>query len=181
MTRVSTHACPPRRGLSLLARMRPLAAPAALLAALAAAPVAAQQTTVPFGSQSDSSAPIQVESESLSVSQDNGAAIFDGNVLIEQDNMRLSAARVEVIYDEAQSKIASLAASGGVTLVSGDDAAEAERADYDVTSGALVLSGDVLLVRGPSTIAAERMRVDVDAGTAQLEGRVRTFLSQDGN
>ena len=177
MPRVQTHAPTPRRDRAFA---RPLAAAAGLVLLLAA-PGYAQETTVPFGTQADSSAPIEVQSETLSVSQDDGAAIFEGNVLVEQDNMRLSAARVEVIYNETQSQIASLAASGGVTLVSGDDAAEAERADYDVTSGALVLSGDVLLVRGPSTIASERMRVDVDAGTAQLEGRVRTFLSQDGD
>lgn len=141
----------------------------------------AQETSIPFGTASDSAAPIQVESETLSVSQDDGAAIFQGAVLVEQDEMRLTAARVEVIYDEDQSRIERLEATGGVTLVSGEDAAEAERADYAVEDGDLVLSGNVLLVRGLSTISAERMRINVDAGTAVMEGRVRTFLTQDGN
>lgn len=170
MTRAPTRPFSPRR----------LALASGLLALLAF-PAAAQQTSVPFGTASDSSAPIQVDSETLSVSQEDGSAVFEGNVLVEQDNMRLQAARVQVIYDEDQSRIQRLEATGGVTLVSGEDAAEAERADYNIDDGDVVMSGNVLLVRGPSTIQAERMRINVDAGTAVMEGRVRTFLSQDGN
>nr|WP_237708057.1 LptA/OstA family protein [Oceanicola sp. S124] len=160
--------------------LAPLAFVAGLLALLAL-PAAAQQTSVPFGTETDSSAPIQVQSDTLSVSQEDGSAVFEGNVLVEQDSMRMEAARVQVIYDEDQSRIQRLEATGGVTLVSGEDAAEAERADYDVDDGNVVMSGDVLLVRGPSTIQAERMRINLDAGTALMEGRVRTFLTQDGN
>lgn len=154
---------------------------AAGLAMTIAAPLAAQENTVPFGTASDSAAPIQVESESLSVDQDDGTAIFTGEVLVEQDRMRLSAGEVRVVYDESQSRIRSLAASGSVTLVSGEDAAEADRADYDVEDGEVVMQGNVLLLRGASTIASERMRVDVTEGTALLEGRVRTVLSGSGD
>lgn len=160
--------------------LRRLTLATGLLAGMSLGAVA-QDTAIPFGTASDSTAPIQVESETLSVSQDDGAAIFEGSVLIEQDEMRLTAARVQVVYDEDQSRIERLEATGGVTLVSGEDAAEAERADYAVEDGDLLLSGNVLLVRGLSTISAERMRINVDAGTAVMEGRVRTLLTQDGN
>ena len=45
--------------------------------------------------------------------------------------------------------IARLEASGGVTLVSGEDAAEAAGADYDVQTGMIEMAGDVLLGAGP--------------------------------
>lgn len=160
-----------RRGLTLAA---------GLMIALSA-PLAAQETSVAFGTATDRSAPIQVDSETLTVDQDSGTAVFTGKVLVEQDSMRLSADRVEVIYNEDQTDITRLLATGSVTLVSGEDAAESEQADYDVATGELLMSGNVLLVRGPSTISAEKMRVDVEAGNAVMEGRVRTLLSQGGN
>jgi lipopolysaccharide export system protein LptA len=63
-----------------------------------------------------------------------------------------------------------------VTLVSGPDAAEAERADYNVDDGEVVMQGNVLLTQGNSALTSERMTVDLEGGTAQMDGRVRTIL-----
>ena len=70
-----------------------------------------------------------------------------------------------------------LQASGNVVLVSGTDAAEAQRADYSVTLGQIVMTGDVLVSQGASTIASEHMKIDLASGAATLSGRVRTFLN----
>src|SRR6056297_2654124 len=99
-------------------------------AALAAAslPVWAQ-TSVAFGTiRQNPDAPVEVTADELAVDQDTGTALFTGNVLIGQGEMRLSAPRVLVVYKEGQSGIEELRASGGVTLVSGEDAAEASTA-----------------------------------------------------
>jgi lipopolysaccharide export system protein LptA len=69
-------------------------------------------------------------------------------------------------------------ATRGVTLVSGSEAAEAQRADYDIEAGQVVMTGNVLLTQGPSALTAERMVVNLSDGTAQLTGRVRTVLQQ---
>ena len=92
--------------------------------------------------------------------------------------MRLSAPRVLVVYGEQQNRIDRLEATGGVTLVSGDEAAEAERADYNIEAGTVVMRGNVLVTQGPNAITSEEMTVDLDTGTAQLTGRVRTVLQQ---
>lgn len=154
--------------------------PAVLLAAaLASAPGAApaQGTEVPFGSlQQDTSAPVEVEADTLSIDQSDGTAVYSGNVLIRQGAMRLAAPRVRVVYAEAAGRIDRLEATGGVTLVSGEEAAEADRAEYSIDTGTIVMTGDVLLTQGPSALTAGRMVVDLTAGTAELSGRVRTVL-----
>ena len=152
-----------------------------LLAALAQ-PISAQGTNVAFGTISqDTSLPVEVTAENLSVDQETGTAIFTGNVVIGQGEMRLSAARVLVVYRAENRGIARLEATGGVTLVSGQDAAESERADYDIDSGTIDMSGDVLLTQGASALSAERMSIRLSDGTAQMSGQVRTILQTGDN
>lgn len=139
----------------------------------------AQGTQVAFGNVAqDSSLPVEVTADNLNVNQNDGTAVFTGNVLIGQGAMRLSAPRVLVVYLEDQTGIARLQATGGVTLVSGTDAAEAARADYNVQTGMIEMQGDVLLVQGTSALTADTMFVDTAAGTARMNGRVKTVLQQ---
>ena len=151
-----------------------------LLLALTA-PLAAQSTRVAFGTISqDTSLPVEVTADNLEVDQASGTAVFTGSVLISQGEMRLSAQRVLVVYNDTAQGIARLEATGGVTLVSGPDAAESERADYSIDDGTIVMTGNVLLAQGKSAISAERMTVQLEDGTAQMSGRVKTIL-QTGN
>jgi len=142
----------------------------------------AQGAPVAFGQvQTDRSLPIEVTSDNLNVNQADNTALFTGSVVISQGAMRLSAPRVRVIYLADQSGIESLEATGGVTLVSGEDAAEAARADYNITTAVIELRGDVLLVQGDNAITGETVFVDTAAGTARVSGRVRTVLQPGGN
>ena len=144
-------------------------------------PALAQGTSVAFGALAqDKDLPVEVTSDALAVDQGSGTAVFTGNVLITQGEMRLSAPRVLVVYREEQRGIERLEATGGVTLVSGPDAAESERADYSITEGVIVMTGNVLLDQGPNVLSAERMTVQLEDGTAQMSGRVRTILQTGG-
>lgn len=143
----------------------------------------AQSTAVAFGSiKQDTDAPVEVSADQLAVNQDDGSALFTGNVVVGQGEMRLSAPRVLVIYKSDRAGIERLEATGGVTLVSGPDAAESERADYNIDDGTVLMTGNVLLTQGANALTSERMTVNLDAGTAQMNGRVRTVLQpQSGN
>lgn len=137
------------------------------------------QAEVALGGLSvDRAAPVEVTADSLSVDQVSRRALFQGNVVIGQGELRVSAAQVEVIYAEATGDIARLLASGGVTFVTATEQAEATDADYDLTTGQLTLTGNVLLTQGANAIAADRMVVNLTDGTARMEGRVRTVFGQ---
>ncbi|MGR3373949.1 MAG: lipopolysaccharide transport periplasmic protein LptA [Pseudooceanicola nanhaiensis] len=140
----------------------------------------AQGPSLAFGSAGNSDKPVEVEAENLSVSQTDGTAEFLGDVIIRQGDMRLNAPRVLVEYSEDQSKVKRLEATGGVTIVSGEDAAEAEQAEYDLDARTIVMTGDVTIVQGPNTLSSSKMTIDLDAGTAQMDGRVRTILQTGG-
>ena len=149
---------------------------------IASANVLAAQTNVDLGGLTvDTTAPIEVTADSLAIDQDTGRAIFDGNVIIGQGDLRITAGNVAVVYGSDTSEIAELIASGGVTFVTATEAAEAQEARYDITAGILTLTGDVLLTQGASAISAGSMVINVTTGTASMEGRVRTVLQQGDN
>ncbi|PPB82510.1 lipopolysaccharide export system protein LptA [Albidovulum inexpectatum] len=142
----------------------------------------AQGTAISFGGlRADTSQPVEVTADSLTVDQGTGTAVFSGNVIVSQGAMRLSAQTLRVEYATGdQSRIERLVASGGVTLAAGADAAEAREATYEVARGTVELVGDVLLTQGQSTIAGQRLVVDLATGTGRMEGRVRTILVPGG-
>ena len=155
-------------------RCRPLLA-LALCCLLMPVAVGAQQANIAFGGlKQDTSLPVQVEADSLTVEQASGTAVFSGNVRVAQGDLKLAAARVQVEYAADGKAIERLHASGGVTMANASDAAEAKEAVYTIDSGNLVMTGDVLLTQGQSAIAGQKLVIDLKAGTGVMEGRVST-------
>lgn len=140
----------------------------------------AQSAQVAFGTVRDNAGlPVEITAENLAVDQASGEAVFTGNVIIVQGEMRLSAERVLVVYREEPRGIARVEATGGVVLISGADAAESESANYDVDDGTIVMTGNVLVAQGPSALTADKMTVQMESGTAEMSGRVRTVIQTE--
>lgn len=152
-----------------------------LSALLVATPLAAQTNINLGGITTDPTAPVEVAADSLSVDQDTGTAIFEGNVVIGQGDLRISAGRAQVVYDSATGDIASFEATGGVTFANSTEAAEAQSATYDLKNGQLTMTGGVILTQGASALSADTMIIDVESGNARMEGRVRTVFQQGNN
>ncbi len=149
-----------------------------LALALVAGPASAQQLGVKFGGlQQDTSLPVEVTSDSLSVDQTDGTALFTGNVLAKQGEMRLQAKEIRVEYGASGQGIQRLHATGGVTLVSPTDAAEAQEAVYTIATGLVVMSGNVLLTQGAAAISGESLTVNLKDGTGTVSGNVKTVFS----
>ncbi len=156
----------------------------ALLLVLTPAITAAQGTQVAFGGlKHDSTQPVEVSSDTLQINQEDGSAVFSGNVVVGQGTMRLSADRVVVVYStgDGPRKISKMHATGNVVLVNGAEAAEAADAVYSIDSGNIVMTGNVILTQGQSALSSNKMVVDLNTGQATLEGRVKSILQTGGN
>jgi lipopolysaccharide export system protein LptA len=159
---------------------RTLALGLALVAFASAAP--AQQAKVAFGElNQDTTLPVEVSADQLAVNNADGTAVFSGNVLVVQGEMKLAAAEVLVKYAPDQKSIDQLVASGGVTITNLGDAAEAEEAVYTIDSGVIVLTGNVLLAQGPSAMAGQKLTINLKDGTGIMEGRVTTTFVPGGD
>ncbi|MHA7887548.1 LptA/OstA family protein [Roseicyclus sp.] len=159
--------------------------PSAILAiALATAHPAFAQVGIGFGGVAhDADQPVEVTADSLSIDQGNGRAVFEGNVLIVQGDLRMAAGRVEVVYADTGSgnAVQEVLASGGVLVARGEDAAEGAQARYDIGAALLTMSGDVMVTQGPTAIAGDSMTVNMTTGNGTIDGRVRTVIDPEAN
>jgi lipopolysaccharide export system protein LptA len=153
---------------------------AALAGLVALIQPAAAQVAIGFGGVAhDSDQPVEAVSDTLTIDQTNGRALFSGNVIIIQGDLRIAAEDVEVIYSDldGERSVDEVIATGGVLITRGEDAAEGEDAVYAVAAGILTMTGDVLVTQGTTTIAGDSMVVDMTTGDGVVEGRVRTVLT----
>lgn len=142
----------------------------------------AQGAKIAFGDLAqDITLPVEVTAETFAVNNADGTAVFTGNVVVIQGEMKLSAAEVRVQYNADQTAIDQLVASGGVTIANLGDAAEAQEALYSIDSGVIVLTGDVLLAQGPSVMAGQKLTVNLKDGSGLMEGGVTTTFVPGGN
>ena len=161
--------------------LRPTAFLVAATLALLAGHGAEAQSSVAFGGlKADPTLPVEVTSERFSVDTAHGSAVFDGNVVVGQGEMRLAAAEVRVVYATDKKTIKTLVASGGVTLTNAAESAEAKDAVYTIDTGVVVMTGDVLLTQGASTMAADKLTINLTSGTGVLEGSVKTTFAPGG-
>jgi lipopolysaccharide export system protein LptA len=154
----------------------------ALLALLVASPAFGQGMEVPFGGlKQDPSLPVEVSAASLSVDQSDNSATFSGGVTVTQGAIKLTAETIRVVYAPASEnqpgKIASLEASGGVELISGEAQASAATASYDINTGNVLLSGGISLKQGQTSVTGDQMSVNLTTGLGRIEGNVRTVLT----
>jgi|TARA_B110000003_G_C16405626_1_gene440082 lipopolysaccharide export system protein LptA len=137
----------------------------------------AQEATPGFGSiTEDSKEPIEISADQLKFDDETGLATFQGDVLIIQGDLQLTAEFVEVVYSDDRSKINSMIAKTNVRLTSGPDKAKSDAADYDLSRGSIILTGNVSILQEGNTLVAERAEIDLETGTSKASGRVKTVL-----
>jgi lipopolysaccharide export system protein LptA len=138
----------------------------------------AQQANIAFsGMKQDTSLPVTLDADTLAINNADGTALFTGNVVVSQGEMRLTAGEVRVEYTPDGGGIKTLHATGGVTLVNATDAAEAKEAVYTIDSGNVVMTGDVLLTQGKNAISGQKLVINLKGGTGVMEGRVQTVFA----
>lgn len=146
----------------------------------------AQGTQVRVGTGlTDPDAPVEITADELTVDRETGHAVFTGNVLVTQSDLRMSAERIEVTYVENptgdQSPIKQVIATGKVILVNGPEAAEGDRAVFTPDEDRVVVTGNVLLTQGPTALSGGRLVMDLATGAGRMEGRVKTVFTPGGD
>lgn len=130
----------------------------------------------------DSSQPVEVTADNLTVEQTSNSAVFTGNARVVQGDLILSAERILVRYNQEQSAIEIVEATTGVVFTNGQEVAEARRGIYRVASGRIDLSGSVVLLQGPNAISGDALTLDLNTSKGTMSGNVKTvFIPQDND
>ena len=107
--------------------------------------------------QEISPAPTEITSESMDFDVENRFAVFDGNVKVIDDRMRLDSDKMVVHFDE-NNKLQRIEAVGNVVINSDGNIAKGGQAVYDFKEGRVVLSIDPVLMQGDNrVIGAEKI------------------------
>ena len=147
------------------------------LAIFAMAPALADENNSGFGNLSeDTKEPIMTSSDQMTVDNELSQAELIGNVEIVQGDLLLYADYVRITYSKGQSKIDALFARDNVILISGEDRATASEADYNLKRGTIVMTGNALVRQDGNTVSADRAEFDIDSGAASMSGRVKSVL-----
>jgi len=141
--------------------------------------------------------PVTIHADEMAFSGQAQTVTFDGQVRVSQDDVRLSAQRLEVTLnralggtsngekdkkgekDNGKAGIQHMVATGDVVFIQGERRATAQQAVYDPTAQTVVLSGDPNVTDTSMTVSGERITVHLDSGESTVEGGTFTFL--EGN
>lgn len=146
---------------------------------LAAFPATAQQQGDRMtGLKLEGDKPIQIESDHLEVRENDGVAVFSGNVAVVQGPMLMRSGKMTVYYKKEDGKVASgsssidrLEVENKVYVKSESQVATADTGSFDMKSEVLVLSGkEVVLSEGDNIIVGCKLTVQMATGLANLEG-----------
>ncbi len=152
----------------------------ALSLALALTPVSlsiAQEATISLTATTfNSSLPVEVTSDVLSVTQESNTAIFSGNAMAIQGDLRLAAEQILVKYDQDEGTIEFIEATQNVVFTNGAEVAEANKGVYRLGSGAVVLTGSVLLLQGQNTISGDALTLNLNTNQGSMRGNVKTIF-----
>ena len=146
-----------------------------LLALGLAAPAGAQAPGDAFsGFRADNATPIQISSKSLEVRDQDGRAVFSGDVVVQQADTVLKTKVLKVFYSGSgagpgEQRMTRLEASGRVYVRSKDQTATGQTAVVDLVKNTAVLSGNVVLSQGENVARGERLVVDLTTGKSRLE------------
>jgi lipopolysaccharide export system protein LptA len=157
--------------------MRKISIILSVIAIFAVAPVLADENKPGFGNLSeDTKEPIMTSSDQMTVDSEISQAELIGNVEIAQGDLLLYADYVRITYSKNQSKIDALFARDNVVLISGEDRATANEADYNLERGTIVMTGNALVSQDGNTVSADRAEFDIDSGATSMSGRVKSVL-----
>ncbi len=138
--------------------------------------------------ESDREQPIYIEADGVEIDEQSGTSLYQGNVLVTQGSIEITAEKVSVAQPEGDQQGRIVARGNPVTFRQESEQAErsvkgrAQRIEYDTDSEMLLMVGDAELVQGGDTFASDRIEYDrgrsvVKAGaSAQGKQRVRMTI-----
>lgn len=147
-----------------------------LMLALLLAPTAA---FAQMSAAHDSNKPIEITADSLEVMQDAQQAVFSGNVVAVQGDMKINSDKMTVHYRTSADQsakstdaqgISKIIVDGSVLLATPAESARSRKGTYDVDQSMITLEGDVVLSRGENVVKGAFLKYDLTSGKSQIVG-----------
>lgn len=120
----------------------------------------------------NSKAPVNYAADRIELQDKQDRVVLSGNVDITQADLRLTAARTLVEYNNAGSlQIERITATGGVNVTRGSETARGNVGIYDFNNRTITLVGNVGIRRATDTLNGQRLVIDLNTGVTTVDGR----------
>ena len=140
---------------------------AGAIGALALGSQAGAQAIAGFNSDQ----PVNYAADRIELQDKQQRVVLSGNVVVDQGDLRLTAARTTVAYtNDGGLKIQRIDATGGVVVTRGNERASGSAGVYDFNRRVIVLAGGVALRRGSDTLNGGRLTMDLKSGISTVDG-----------
>jgi len=139
--------------------------------------VFAQQASIALSqSEYNNRLPVEITADRLEVAQQANTAEFSGNAKAVQGDMQLSSDNILVLYNQEQSEIEQIIASGNVMFTNGAEVAEGDNGVYTLAKSEIVMTGNVMLLQGPNAVTGDRLSLDLITNKGAMSGNVKTIF-----
>ncbi|MBO9696974.1 MAG: OstA family protein [Sphingopyxis sp.] len=129
----------------------------------------------------NSNAPVDFAAGSIEVQDRADRVVLAGNVRVTQAGLTVTAPRMTVAYTRSGgTDVNRLDATGGVTVVKGDETAKGNVAIYDLDKRLITMVGNVELRQRGNHLRGGRLVIDLNSGRATVDGR-GAARGPDGN
>jgi len=129
----------------------------------------------------NSAAPVDFAAGSIEVQDRADRVVLEGNVRVTQAGLTVTAPRMTVAYTRSGgTDVNRLDATGGVTVVKGDETAKGNVAIYDLDRRLITMVGNVELRQRGNNLRGGRLVIDLNTGRATVDGR-GAARGPDGN
>ncbi len=129
-------------------------------------------------------APIEIESDSLEVQDQQHQATFIGNVVATQGGMKLRSDRLKASYAQGtggKTQIQEIVATGNVHVMSKDDqSADGDWARYVVAKRNILMGDKVVLRQGKNVIRGTKLTIDLATGRSKIIGGAEAGTAKTG-
>ncbi len=132
------------------------------------------------GERWNRNAPVDIQSEEMTVDFDRRRIAFKGEVKVLQADFSLTASEVTAVFGESADDIQKIVAVGDVKIQKGNKTAWGEKATYSREDATILLTGNPVLKQGRNFIKGEEILVRLDEDRMEVRGDVKAeFVLSD--
>jgi len=137
-----------------------------------------------------SNAPIEIQADNLQLLQNEGVAIYTGNVVATQADSRITTNKItatctraapppgQSIADQPCEELRQMVAEGEVLYTAPDVKIRGDRAEYDYPTDTIIVTGDVVLSRGTEgVVRGTKVVYQVGQGLTTITSDEKRVLS----
>lgn len=114
---------------------------------------------------------VTITADKFTIAEDRKQAVFDGNVILVQPNLRVTASQMIVHYGEGAGDIRLVDAVGGVRLITPDQDVTGSAGVYDPKSRTMRVTGDVVVVNDQGRVTGPELLVNLETNTTEFVTR----------